>query len=134
MAIYSKRNKILEQDNLHEEIMELIDSQVNDFIESVVDEDRLEKLYEPEVVIEKINAFINEEIYNEESFAKIYSKDELKGELIEKIKTKIEAIKNSIDEANFYDFEKRLYLQSIDELWMRHIDEMSHLREEVAFE
>jgi len=41
---------------------------------------------------------------------------------------------SQVSEEDFYDFEKKLYLQSIDELWMRHIDDMSHLREEVAFE
>jgi len=30
--------------------------------------------------------------------------------------------------------ERRIVLQSIDELWMRHIDAMSKLREAVAFE
>jgi preprotein translocase subunit SecA len=54
--------------------------------------------------------------------------------LEEKIVEKIESIKSSVIEAEFYDYEKRLYLQSVDELWMRHIDDMSHLREEVAFE
>lgn len=34
----------------------------------------------------------------------------------------------------FFDIERRIVLQSIDELWMKHIDSMSHLREEVAFE
>jgi preprotein translocase subunit SecA len=34
----------------------------------------------------------------------------------------------------FYDLERRIVLSSIDELWMRHIDAMSKLREEVAFE
>jgi preprotein translocase subunit SecA len=32
------------------------------------------------------------------------------------------------------DLERRIVLQSIDNLWMRHIDAMSRLREEVAFE
>jgi len=35
---------------------------------------------------------------------------------------------------NFLELERRIVLQSIDELWMNHIDAMSHLREEVAFE
>ena len=38
------------------------------------------------------------------------------------------------DQELFFDIERRIVLQSIDELWMKHIDSMSHLREEVAFE
>jgi preprotein translocase subunit SecA len=49
-------------------------------------------------------------------------------EEFEKIKQKIP----NIDE--FYNLERRIVLQSIDRLWMRHIDAMSGLREEVAFE
>jgi preprotein translocase subunit SecA len=44
-------------------------------------------------------------------------------------------IKNNIDNINdFYDLERKIVLQSIDRIWMRHIDAMSALREEVAFE
>ena len=43
-------------------------------------------------------------------------------------------IENAADKQEFYDLEKRILLQSIDELWMNHIDSMTKLREEVAFE
>ncbi len=46
----------------------------------------------------------------------------------------IEEIRASTSVEEFADFERRLMLQSIDELWMQHIDAMAHLREEVAFE
>ena len=35
---------------------------------------------------------------------------------------------------DFYHLERWIVLQSIDELWMRHIDSMARLRESVAFE
>ncbi len=38
------------------------------------------------------------------------------------------------NEDDFYEIERKIVLQSIDELWMRHIDSMSKLRETVAFE
>ena len=40
----------------------------------------------------------------------------------------------AISQEAFFDLEKRVVLSSIDELWMRHIDSMSKLRDEVAFE
>jgi preprotein translocase subunit SecA len=43
-------------------------------------------------------------------------------------------IENAREKQEFYDLEKRIMLQSIDELWMLHIDSMTKLREEVAFE
>ena len=47
--------------------------------------------------------------------------------------TEIEGIRSGNEEA-FADFERRLTLETMDELWMNHIDAMAHLREEVAFE
>ncbi|EKE30000.1 MAG: Preprotein translocase, SecA subunit [uncultured bacterium (gcode 4)] len=134
IAIYSKRNRILEQDNIHEEVLEIINEQVNVFIEWAIEEDRIEKIEDPELLIEKMNAYAEQNVIDLEAFEKMYSKDELKELLKEKIITKIEWIKSQVNEADFYDYEKRLYLQSVDDLWMRHIDDMSHLREEVAFE
>ncbi|MBT3853708.1 hypothetical protein HOF65_07240 [bacterium] len=39
-----------------------------------------------------------------------------------------------MDVEAYYTLERRIVLQSIDRLWMRHIDAMSRLKEEVAFE
>jgi preprotein translocase subunit SecA len=47
---------------------------------------------------------------------------------IEEVKAKF------TQEEDFYEMERNIVLQSIDELWMRHIDSMSKLRETVAFE
>jgi preprotein translocase subunit SecA len=47
----------------------------------------------------------------------------------------LDKLKNSaVNVEEFYNLERRIVLSSIDELWMRHIDAMSRLREEVAFE
>jgi preprotein translocase subunit SecA len=43
-------------------------------------------------------------------------------------------LRNTGTEEEFAEFERRLTLAAIDELWMNHIDNMAHLREEVAFE
>jgi protein translocase subunit secA len=40
----------------------------------------------------------------------------------------------AIEEERFFDLERRIVLDSIDELWMRHIDSMSKLKDAVAFE
>lgn len=47
---------------------------------------------------------------------------------------KIESLRNTGTEEQFSEFERRLTLAAIDELWMQHMDHMAHLREEVAFE
>lgn len=135
IAIYSRRNKILEQENIHEEVLSVIDEQINTFIDGLIDEEKLDRLDEEKLeIINSINNFLNENYFNEESFEKIYSKSELKEILAKKFNDKVKELINKFSEENYYDFEKKLYLQSVDELWMRHIDDMAHLREEVAYE
>lgn len=134
IAIYSRRNKILSQDNIHEEIVNITKEQIINFIDSVIEEDYIERIEDVPGVINKINSFVWSEFFNEESFLKIYSKEELVEVLENWILDIIKNIFSQVEEWQMYDYEKRLYLQSIDELWMRHIDDMAHLREEVAYE
>ncbi|HBA44630.1 TPA: hypothetical protein DEG21_02800 [Patescibacteria group bacterium] len=135
MVIYSKRNRILEQENVHEEVREMFENQIESFIESTILDDNYDRLEAEEIekMSEEINSFANFEIININTLRK-KNKQELKNYLNENLLKKLEDLKNSIKEEDFFDFEKRLFLQSIDELWMRHIDDMAHLREEVAFE
>lgn len=60
--------------------------------------------------------------------------DEVKSRVFSLLSGKIEALRNTGTEEEFAEFERRLTLAAIDELWMNHIDSMAHLREEVAFE
>jgi preprotein translocase subunit SecA len=98
-------------------------------------DDNYDKLEDEEInkIISEINNFANFEIININTL-KEKVKQELKVYLSEILLKRLEELKASIKEEDFFDFEKRLFLQSIDELWMRHIDDMAHLREEVAFE
>jgi preprotein translocase subunit SecA len=61
-------------------------------------------------------------------------KERIKENVADQFIALIESIRASGKAEDFADFERRLTLQSIDELWMQHIDAMAHLREEVAFE
>ena len=67
-----------------------------------------------------------------------YSSATTRESLIETTETllsgQIETLRESGSEEQFAEFERRLTLAAIDELWMQHIDRMAHLREEVAFE
>lgn len=135
-VIYSKRNKVLDSQDIDADIQNMIQDQVTNFVNS-----ELAKYQEDEVnrskLIKKVNDFIgveiiddtveNDDIANmwEAQLAEYISKTAL--EDFEKLKEKSTPEK-------FQELERRVMLQSIDELWMRHIDGMSKLREDVAFE
>ena len=85
-------------------------------------------------IVHEVNEFSESDIAKTEDFDTASNTESL----IETTKTllagKIEILRKSGTEEQFAEFERRLTLASIDELWMQHIDRMAHLREEVAFE
>lgn len=132
--IYGKRNKILTCENIDTDVKNMVASQIEKFVSAL-----LLKNTSREDIISKVNEFVwislindiveindIEWISEEKSLASYIAK--MATDEIDKIKT------NFKNEEDFYEMERRIVLQSIDELWMRHIDSMSKLREAVAFE
>lgn len=133
--IYTRRNKILESENIHEDILSAIRNQTSLLIDSLHLSDDGKTTGN---IREKVNEFFGkaviEETENNDVFAtssKEGMKEYLYGVALEELK-KIQYLFPEVEA--FFEIERRIVLQSIDELWMKHIDSMSHLREEVAFE
>ena len=139
MIIYIRRNKILDAENIDNDIKKMVSNQIKTIVLAEAWKATLEEPIDKSAIILKINTFLdvkaiddtieNDDINGIDEPMKLaeYIKD-IALEEFEKIKQKIP----NIDE--FYNLERRIVLQSIDRLWMRHIDAMSGLREEVAFE
>ncbi len=81
-----------------------------------------------------MNEFANSEIIRIDDLANTTDWKEINTRIYSLLSGKIESLRNTGTEEEFAEFERRLMLASIDELWMTHIDGMAHLREEVAFE
>lgn len=137
--IYSKRNKILDAEDIDSDIQKMVSSQIKKLVLAKTTKiAEWEKINKKEI-ISKVNEFlwvnaIDDTVENDDIW---WINDPLElAEYIAKVwvgelgKIKEKAI--SIEAYN--DLERRIVLQSIDRLWMRHIDAMSRLREEVAFE
>lgn len=136
-VIYSKRNKILASENINEEIESMISDQVRNYVETEagIMWDNLDK----RILSTKVNEFlwvtaIDDTIENDD-ISGIENIREL-GKYISHIALEeLHKIKEKLgNDENFFEIERRIVLQSIDELWMNHINAMSQLREEVAFE
>jgi preprotein translocase subunit SecA len=133
--IYSKRNAILDSENIHEDVISMIYNQVSSLVEAEVT--RLSDELDRKKLAKKVNEFvwvalINDTVENDDILA--MDPDLLWDYLGKLAQWEIEAIKEIANKEEFYNLERRIMLQSIDELWMRHIDAMSRLREDVAFE
>ncbi len=135
-VIYHKRNKILTHENIDEDIKNMIISQVSKL---VISEFTKEPNLDKKKLIEKVNHFLEVKAINETTEiddVKAIETAHLSAEYISDIAIEeFEKIKKkAISEEEFFELERKIVLSSIDELWMRHIDSMSKLREEVAFE
>lgn len=135
IAIYSRRNRILSGGDIHREILEMIDSESRRLVDIHLAEPTKEyddRDFVP--LIEAIHEFTGEEVLS----PGLFEQDDTIEIVYEKTKTillgKVESLRNTWTEEEFSEFERRLTLAAIDELWMQHIDRMAHLREEVAFE
>ena len=137
--IYSKRNKILDAENIDEDIKGMVSSQIKKVVlaqtTKIAEWDEINK----KEIINKVNEFlwvniIDNTIENDD-IANIKDGPIL-AEYISKIWIdELDKLKNKVRDLDaYYNVERRIVLQSIDNLWMRHIDAMSRLREEVAFE
>lgn len=135
--IYKKRNKILNAENIEDDIKEMIVFQISKIVNNNINISNQQ--INRKKLIEDVNDFLwIEAIDDKIEFDDVYwtnNSNELIKYICEIVYEELEKIKKRIwNEEDFYNIERRIVLSSIDELWMRHIDWMSKLREEVAFE
>ncbi len=132
--IYGKRNKILDSENIDTDVKTMVASQIEKLVSAL-----LLKNTSKEDIISKINEFVWISLINDvveiNDIEGINEENSLATYISKMATTEIDNIKTNFkNEEDFYEMERRIVLQSIDELWMRHIDSMSKLREAVAFE
>jgi len=136
--IYYRRNKILDSESIDLDVKNMIESQVSKLVLSSIIWDK-SYYWDIEALIKKINDFLNKDIIDKETqIEKINSftnQDEISEYISDLALQSFESIKKYFDKKEeFLDLERKIVLQSIDELWMNHIDAMSKLKEVVAFE
>jgi len=125
--IYAKRNKILDSENIDLDVKKMVKNQIEKLVSALI-----EKNAQKEEIIKKVNEFLWIEVLNNLEIEEKNSYSEYIWNIVVEEIDKLKA--NFKSEEDFYDIERKIVLQSIDELWMRHIDSMSKLREVVAFE
>jgi preprotein translocase subunit SecA len=126
--IYDKRNKILDNDSIHEMVLTTFRHHVEDLVNSHIPPEN----YLTEDDYKEIREFVNENLLKEDLKEKEID-DKEPAELIDYICKKVideyeEKIKDIPEEVH-NEFEKVITLQVVDNYWMEHINTMSHLRE-----
>ncbi len=124
--IYSKRNKILDSENIDTDIKQMVYHQIFQLVSTLVSQEKFDE------IPQKVNDFLGISLIDTND---ISNNNDLWEHIAKKVSENIDDLRRNFgDEEEFFEFERRIMLQSIDELWMLHIDGMSKLRENVAFE
>ncbi len=129
LVVYGRRNRILEQESVHEDVERSFEDLARRFVEeSKTDSGEVDA----NAVMARMEEFAGYPVLSDDDVTD--TDEEVLATAAKSAFLRALEPKRAGREDQFASFEKALMLQSIDELWMRHIDEMAHLREEVAFE
>jgi len=127
--IYDKRNNVLDEESIHNDILNSIKNNIINLVESHYIENQELSNVDYKEICEVINeTLLRKEKINIEQI-KNKSKEEIINALylsvINEYETKIKDIPNEI----INSFEKAIALNIIDRYWMEHINTMDHLKE-----
>jgi len=134
LAIYARRNRILEGKDIHADVVEMLENQIERVISLAYDGHSDIESDVAQNIVNAINDFAGAEIAKVSDYLEAENMEDLKRKTKNLLGGQIEMLRDTGSEEIFADFERRLTLAAIDELWMQHMDAMAHLREEVAFE
>lgn len=133
--IYQERRKALEQEMLHEDILEMIDELLQEMIAAelnpAVDPDE----YDYNALADNIKKIFPLEIEGGDQRKGIpgqlctYSREELIEELRRKVLAKLEEKQRELGDEDFYNMEKFLLLQIVDSKWKDHLQNMDNLQD-----
>ena len=133
-VIYKRRSKILETfDNA-----EIDNAEIDKVIESIIQKEGVKLAgisldEDGDFDIKKAEVLTSEYVPGAYIQLKSGNITELSSEIAEIFRTKLTNLKEEFADRNFDKFQRGVYLSSVDQLWMSHIDRMTGLREEVAF-
>ena len=134
--IYGERNKVLDGENVHDQVVKYFDDFIaqtiipvlNDNKEGNPDLKRANEVLEENGIFQKDTNFLTDENTKNKSFNEICSL------IVEKVKNEYEKkceffTKNGID---FAQIERDVLLSRVDKNWIEHIDSMQILRNEIG--
>ncbi len=132
--IYRKRNKILASENIDEDVTQMLVNQVSRFTHAQL-ANQNKSDYDLQKLVTDINIFLDYEVLTySDSLESYLNSVDVVNKITKMIRDSFVNFKSQFpDSERFFEIERMIVLQSIDNLWMAHIDNMSKLRDSVAF-
>ena len=125
--IYEKRNEILDNENIHDNIIGIFKNTIDTLVENHIEPEGYLTDDDKSEIIEYINTnYLKDKLMSAEDL-KEKNESEIKEILSERIISDYEK-KISIA-PNFQEFERAISLRMVDSLWVDHISAMEHLKE-----
>ena len=126
--MYARRNEILDNESIHEKVLESIKGSITDVVKSHVFPEG--KLTHDDLV--DITNYVNENFLKKDmkvSDIEDYKEDEAIDYIYDKVVKEYEDKLKDVPKEIADEFEKVIMLNIIDKYWTEHINTMSHLRE-----
>lgn len=130
--IYARRNEILDTEDIHHIIIDII----NDYVDEIIDAHIAPEGYLTDADMDAICDIVNHNLIKRDKIKEdtLYGKKEdevfeiISKRVIEDYEEKISVVPEEIVK----DFEKHISLRVIDEAWVKHISDMDNLREGIG--
>ena len=130
--IYARRNEILDEESIHERIVENIKNSIDKLVEDHIEPEG----YLTEEDLKEITEFVNTNYTRNANFKvkSIEDKkvDEVKDIIYDFIIKEYEEKISVLPEEGIDEFEKAISLRVIDNAWVEHLNVMDHLREGIG--
>ena len=128
--IYARRNEILDQDSIHERILETFKNTIDNIVESHIPPEN----YLTDNDLEEITEYVNTNFLKHNNLSVDELKDKKEVEVSDYIYDLVikDYEKKMINSPLMNDFEKAISLRVIDTAWVDHMSAMEHLKEGVG--
>ncbi|MDZ7612129.1 MAG: preprotein translocase subunit SecA [Candidatus Moranbacteria bacterium] len=139
-VVYSRRKKILEKESLENDIQEIIKEEAEGIVSAHTSAE-IEDYWNTEEMMEEAKVLIGDypglhqkllEIKKSKEFSGSQEKKgKMSDHLAEIFKNFYQKKKQDVGEELFKRVEKELYLMTVDNYWMQHLEQLSYLRDSV---
>ncbi|MBF0544861.1 MAG: preprotein translocase subunit SecA [Candidatus Riflebacteria bacterium] len=126
-VVYKERRKALEQENIHEDILEMVDEILEKIVGRHFSPDILPENWDYAAFCEDLKKIFP--ISAEPDELGKFADDELRDELFKRIEVKLEEKRKEVGEQIFKEMEKFLLLSKVDVKWKDHLYNMDNLQE-----
>ena len=137
--IYEERNKVLDGNDVHDQVVEMFPEIVTEAVTSAVNTEKLYKEWDLEELnasLERKQLFPHGTNLVTEDYVKDLEGDDLIAKIIGDVDARYAGKMAEAEELGikFSDFERYVLLRVVDSLWMDHIDQMTMLRNEIGLQ